>query len=345
MSVLLTGATGFVGMEVLARLLERGDDVVVLVRGDPEHRAQEVLRTLGVAAPLRAIAGDLSEPGLSIPGDVTEIVHCAASISFSLPLDEARRINVDGTRRVLAAARRLPHLRRLVHVSTAYVAGRHRGRFAAHDLDVGQSFRNGYEHTKHEAERLLAREADGLPLVVARPSIVVGESDTGWTPAFNVLYWPLRAFERGLLDRVPAARDGRVDVVPVDYVADALVTLLDGDDTGSVHLVAGDDAPTNAELVGLACRALDRPPPILDTATALDLDEAHVYAPYFDVETVFEPGPFAPPPLEGYFDRIVDYARRARWGKRGLSRSEARHPPVGGSAAVRAGAPAFGTTG
>src|SRR3954453_5090955 len=87
------------------------------------------------------------------------------------------------------------------------------------------------------------------------------------------------------------------------------------------------------------------PPPILDTATALDLDEAHVYAPYFDVETVFEPGPFAPPPLEGYFDRIVDYARRARGGKRGLSRSEARPPPVGGSAAVRAGAPAFGTTG
>ena len=334
MSALLTGATGFLGMEVLARLLERGDDVIVLVRGDAERRTQEVLQTLGTPEQrVRAIAGDLTEPGLSIPCEVTEIVHCAASISFSLPLDEARRINVDGTRRVLAAAHRLPRLRRLVHVSTAYVAGRHRGRFAGHDLDVGQSFRNSYERSKHEAEALLRDEADGLPLVVARPSIVVGESDTGWTPAFNVLYWPLRAFDRGLLDRVPAARGGRVDVVPVDYVADVLVTLLDSETTGTAHLVAGDDAPTNAQLVELACRALDRPPPVLDTATALDLEHADVYAPYFDVETVFESGPFTPPPLERYFDRIVDYARHARWGKRPLSRREAR-----------AGAPAFGVT-
>jgi nucleoside-diphosphate-sugar epimerase len=336
-SVLLTGATGFVGMEVLARLLERGDDVVVLVRGDAGRRTQEVLRTLGdrhAPARVRAIAGDLAEPGLSVPGDVTEIVHCAASISFSLPLDEARRINVDGTRRVLDAAHRLPRLRRLVHVSTAYVAGRHRGRFAARDLDVGQSFRNSYERSKHEAESLLREEADGLPLAVARPSIVVGESDTGWTPAFNVLYWPLRAFDRGLLDRVPAARDGRVDVVPVDFVADALVALLDGDATGTVHLVAGDAAPTNAQLVELACRALDRPPPVLDAAAGLDLDHGDVYVPYFDVETVFDQHPdLAPPALETYFDRIVDYARRARWGKRPLSRREAR-----------AGAPASGVT-
>src|SRR4051794_15935197 len=121
MSVLLTGATGFLGMEVLARLVERGDDVVVLVRGrDPQARLDDVLRTLYGDAPppaaqqVRAIAGDLSEPGLTVPCDVTEIVHCAASISFALPLDEARRINVDGTRRGLRGAHPPPGPRRVL---------------------------------------------------------------------------------------------------------------------------------------------------------------------------------------------------------------------------------------
>ena len=68
--------------------------------------------------------------------------------------------------------------------------------------------------------------ASDLPLVIARPSIVVGDRYSGWTPAFNVIYWPLRAFARGMLDEVPANPDGVVDVVPVDYVADALVHLL-----------------------------------------------------------------------------------------------------------------------
>ena len=96
-------------------------------------------------------------------------------------------------------------LRRLVHVSTAYVSGRHAGEFGEQDLDVGQEFRNTYERSKHEAERLL-RGADDLPLAVARPSIVVGHSASGWTSAFNVLYWPMRAFERGLLDGGARAR-------------------------------------------------------------------------------------------------------------------------------------------
>ena len=79
----------------------------------------------------------------------------------------------------------------------------------------------------------------------------MGESDSGWTPAFNVLYWPLRAFSRGLFDTVPALADGRVDVVPVDYVADGIVHLLDRAEAGVFNLVAGRDAPTVDELIEL----------------------------------------------------------------------------------------------
>ena len=126
--------------------------------------------------------------------------------------------------------------RRFVHVSTAYVAGTHTGRFGEDML--GTEFRNTYEQTKCEAERVVGAVTD-MDVAIARPSIVMGESDTGWTPAFNVLYWPLRAFARGLFEQVPALPDGRVDVVPVDYVADGIAKLIEVDATGTFNLVSG----------------------------------------------------------------------------------------------------------
>jgi long-chain acyl-CoA synthetase len=263
-------------------------------------------------------------------------VHCAASVSFDLPLDEARRINVDGTRHALEAARRAGA--RYVHVSTAYVAGRHPGRFRESRLMCGQTFRNTYEQTKAEAELLVHRS--GGDAVVVRPSIVMGESTTGWTPAFNVLYWPLRAFDRGLLGGIPSPPGARVDIVPVDYVADAIchVATARPDVQGVLQLVAADAAPTVAELVDLAAAALGRERPRLaDRATgfAEHSPDASRYLPYFDMEVVFDdhrsrevlgPAGIAPPPLAEYFGRLVDFARRAAWGKRPLPRPIANFP-------------------
>ena len=282
MSVLLTGATGFVGTEVLARLLRDGEDVVALVRD--ERRLDPVL-----GAHVRAVRGDLVAPELSVPDDITAIVHCAASVSFALPLDEARAINVEGTRAMLDLAERLG-VERFVHVSTAYVAGRHRGRFGEDDLWVGQEFRNSYERSKAEAEQLV-HDRD-LPSVVVRPSIVMGDSRTGWTPAFNVLYWPLRAYARGLLTHVPAAPDARVDIVPVDYVADAIVHVLRErpEARGVINATAGDDAVTVERLAELAAAALGRGRPRLAVEDGGGLaqrsEEAARYLPYFDMSVV-----------------------------------------------------------
>jgi len=281
---------------------------------------------------VRAVAGDVTRPGLGMPAalrtsvaeDICAILPCAASISFDMPLDEARAINVEGTRRVLDIARRTDA--RLVHVSTAYVAGLHAGRFHEDDLDVGQPFRNTYEQTKREAEQLVGA-AEDVPSAVARPSIVVGESATGWTPAFNVLYWPLRAFNRGLLDPVPAAPTGRVDIVPVDYVADGIVALLDDEARGTHNLVAGDDALTVDELLDVICAHMDRPRPALVDPADTDAagDHAAIYVPYFDVDTVFDAARAhaligRPPALASYFGRLVEYAAAARWGKKEIVR-------------------------
>ena len=97
-------------------------------------------------------------------------MHCAASIAFDLPLDEARAINVEGTREVIGFAREcksLGRLERFVHVSTAYVSGKYEGTFRERQLDAGQEFRNTYEQTKWEAEHVV-READDL-VAVHRP--------------------------------------------------------------------------------------------------------------------------------------------------------------------------------
>lgn len=352
-TVLLTGATGFLGMEVLARLVEREDvEVLALVRGGDDDEAQarldDVLHKLydaptpEMSQRVRALRGDATAEGLGLSdADRQEVVrrvdgvlHCAASIAFDLPLAEAREINTQGTRRVFDLAREISSLRRFVHVSTAYVSGDHAGCFRESDLDVGQGFRNTYEQSKYETEMLLAEQAGDLPLAIARPSIVVGETGTGWTPTFNVIYWPLQAFARGMFDRVPATPEGRVDIVPVDYVADALVHLLDHEEIcETVHLVAGDEAVSNTELIALASKLLDRPQPdLVDPSETLELEEASIYLPYFNVraefddsraQEVFGPHGLGPTPLADYFGPLLDYAVDTRWGRSPITRESA----------------------
>jgi long-chain acyl-CoA synthetase len=336
--VFLTGATGFLGMEVLARLLERtSHEVLCLVRARDDAGARErldgVLRTLyrdpaRYAARVHAVRGDVTHE-LAVPDDVDIVCHCAASISFDMELDEAREINVDGTEAILDLAR-TAGAHRFVHVSTAYVSGTYQGVFREGEL--GTEFRNTYEQTKAEAEELV-NAVEGIEVAIARPSIVMGESGTGWTPAFNVLYWPLRAFARGLFQQVPAKPDGLVDVVPVDYVADGIAALIDSHETGTFNLVSGADAATVDQLSELACTHFGRPkPPYVETgesAGAAADEHGAVYLPYFDMEVVFDDTNtrerlgIKAPKLATYFDALLDYAHTARWGKRGVSREEA----------------------
>jgi thioester reductase-like protein len=357
--VFLTGATGFLGMEVLARLLEHGDrDVFCLVRAADSTAAQERLQ--GVMGKLwrdpspyfsrvHAVAGDVTAPGLGIAAaerahvaeDITAVMHCAASISFDLPLEEARQINVEGTREVIGLAREAKsngRLDRFIHVSTAYVAGITRGTFRERQLDAGQEFRNTYEQTKWEAEHVV-NDASDLDPVIARPSIVMGESTSGWTPAFNVLYYPIRVFSRGLFPEVPARPEALVDVVPVDYVADALVQLLeDTSSSGVVNLVSGRDACTVDDLIGMTAAAFGKerprvvPPGSTGTGSAAHDEHAAVYFPYFDMDMVFDdararallgPAGIRCPHLADYFPRLIEYAQQTRWGKAPLTREEA----------------------
>jgi thioester reductase-like protein len=366
--VLLTGATGFVGMEVLARYLEHTDRrVYALVRGANERdvtaRLKHTLRSLfGAGHPYArrvvAVRGDITRPGLGLGRKrdqlaerVSEVVHGAASVSFELGLEDMRQINVEGTRRVLEFAERAQArggLRRLSYISTAYVAGEHAGRFNEDDLDVGQRFRNAYEQSKFEAERLVGGAR--LPVTVLRPSIVVGERDSGWTQSFNVLYWPLRAFSRGAYVALPARGDAPVDVVPVDYVADAIFALSQAPEAegSTYHLTAGSDATSVGELVELAAAYFRRRAPRLispgiyrrvvhplllqgarDERSRRALSRSQVFFPYFEMAVTFDDRRsrvalrgtgIAPTPLSHYFAQLVEFALAAEWGRRPIPR-------------------------
>ena len=365
--LLLTGATGFVGMEVLGRYLERSDQTIIVpVRAaDDGAAAARLDTTLAVLFGARAsryrqrveaVAADLLTPGLGlsqerrieIAGRVGHVIHAAASVSFALPLEQSRAINLEGTSRVLELAELAADrggLERYAHVSTAYVAGTHAGPFHEHEHDVAQGFRNAYEQSKFEAERLV--RASGLPTTILRPSIVVGDRRSGWTAAFNVLYWPLRAFARGLYPAVPAMPTSRVDVVSIDYVADAVYEICQSDAGIGVtyHLAAGAEASSVGELVDLAARYFKRPPPRVLTPPEFEvylegitgaqrsaLGNSAVYFPYFDVRTEFdtarargllEPLGISVSPLGNYLERLLDFAIRSRWGKRPIGRTEA----------------------
>ena len=362
--ILLTGATGFVGMTVLARLLADGREVHCLVRASDDEEADARLRAVlaRVQAPdsgrAVAVAGDVtsSRVGLSDAryGNLAErvgtIIHSAASVSFDLPIGEARAINVQGTRRMLDFASAARDLERFAYVSTAYVAGDRRGTVYEDDQRVGR-FRNSYERSKHEAEALV--RDSGLPWTIARPSIVVGERETGWTASFNVLYAPLRAFAAEVTPVVPARRRSPVDVVPVDYVADAVHALSEAPEASgqTLHVVAGAHASTVGEIVAMAEARFTTPTPRLVPPRAYRsviepvvakrapasarrlLKSTEPYFPYFSMRlrfddararAILEPRGIRATPLPAYFDRLIDYAVAARWGRTEMGHADAR---------------------
>jgi long-chain acyl-CoA synthetase len=371
--VLLTGTTGFVGMALLARYLERTErPVYALVRAvNDRTAAARTRRTLhalfGPEHPygqrVIPVRGDITRRGLGMRAEcdqlaehVNEVVHGAASVSFELELDTLREINVEGTRRMLDFAELCSDrggLRRFSYISTAYVAGQHRGCFSEDDLDVGQRFRNGYERSKFEAETLVTSACEEMPITVLRPSIVVGERASGWTVSFNGLYWPLRAFARGAFAALPARRDAPVDVVPVDYVADASFALAQMREAegATFNLTAGAHTSTVGELVELATTSFQRPAPqLLDpwvyrrmvhpvlSSLARDprlrgaLTRAKIFFPYFTAGVRYDDRRaraalhgtgIAQTPLRSYFHRLVAFAVASGWGRRQIPRARA----------------------
>jgi nucleoside-diphosphate-sugar epimerase len=344
----LTGATGLVGRAVLARML-RADPalrVAVLVR-DPA-RWRKVDR-------VTPVAGDLLAPGLGLGADVRAelerevdlVVHAAADVVFSRPLDVARATNVAGTRRVLELAGEWPRVERLVYVSTAFVAGRRTGSIAEASEDGGAGWVNAYEQSKWEAERLV--RAATRPWLILRPStIVCDDPGDGTVTQYNAVHHAVRLLHRGLVPMIPSAPGATVDLVPADYVAAAIAALAVREDLGgrTFHLCAGAGALAIGELLERTWEVFARdaawkrkalPRPVLadlrtyallersidrtgDEALRRSLRGLSHFAPQLALPKRFETAGAdtllgAPaPPVGSYWARVVDHLLTARWG-------------------------------
>jgi thioester reductase-like protein len=265
-NVFLTGGTGFLGAEIMKRILRSHPKtrLTLLVRSTHRETARErldrqLLRSFGQEEASRyreridVVNGDISLRGLGMDNDriqslqsrVDQVIHCAATIRFDLPLDVARRDNTEGTRNILTFAEGIQRLRRLDYVGTAYVAGQRDGLVKEDELDVGQQYSNSYERTKMEAETLVRAFAKSRPAAIYRPSIVVGDSRTGETTSFQGFYQALlfyrQLYSKGIVLIVPADPDAIIDIVPIDYVVDALFGLIHTEKSlGRVfHLTSG----------------------------------------------------------------------------------------------------------
>ncbi|MBE1547646.1 thioester reductase-like protein/short-subunit dehydrogenase [Mycobacterium sp. OAS707] len=248
MRYVVTGGTGFIGRRVVSEILAGSHDaeVCVLVRRNSLGRFERLATEWGPRA--KPLVGDLTAADLGLTdeaitelGAVDHVVHCAAIYDITADDVSQRAANVEGTRAVIDLCRRLDAT--LHHVSSIAVAGTYRGEFTEDDFDVAQELPTPYHQTKFEAESLV-RSTPGLRYRVYRPAVVVGDSRTGEMDKIDGPYYFF-----GLLAKLAVLPSftpmvlpdtGRTNIVPVDYVVDALVELMhtDGRDGQTFHLTA-----------------------------------------------------------------------------------------------------------
>lgn len=261
--ILLTGVTGALGSALLPSLAHRFSqhEIVCIIRGTSESDAASRLETVAAHSGLladdigrvRVLLGDvaLERFGLGkgayrvLAEHTLKIIHLAASVDFNAPLAESRAANVDSTRHIIQFAkdcrRRDDPGFRLNYVSTAYVAGTATGRLKESALRNGQSFWNSYEQSKLEAEELAEKAKVEIPITIYRPSQIIGHSKTGKIAKFFGFYEFIGLAVRGRSNVLVADANARPDMVPCDYICDAILHFDSQNHAAgkTYHLAAG----------------------------------------------------------------------------------------------------------
>jgi nucleoside-diphosphate-sugar epimerase len=369
--ILLTGATGLLGRYLLRDLLLAGYPVAVLARDAPGVPATD--RVAALLDDISTALGRRLPQPVVLPGDVrrrevglmpTEqrwladhcgaVVHAAASLAFRPTRDgEPRATNVEGTQHLLDLCRRL-RVSEFHHVSTAFVCGAAAGTVFEDDPADGRHFHNAYEATKADAERLV-RSTAGLRATIYRPSVIVGDSRTGFTSTYHGVYRfiefayrlaepPAPGRPRRLALRLPLTGDEPRNLVPVDWVAQAIVRLIGRPACHgrTYHLTAPRLVPVRLlkevaeELLQVEGVRFGGPGVVEDTTglERLFLDRLEEYWPYLHGDPEFDsrrlqaalpdlPAVVIDRPL---VERLVQFAVTDEWGHRG--RRGAKAPPA-----------------
>src|SRR5687768_6218327 len=201
-TIFLTGFPGFIAERLVERLAQPDTQFFLLVQPQFVEKATLAVERIAnkTQTPLENFAlieGDITDRNLGISDDdletireeTTDVFHLAAAYDLAVDRETATRVNLEGTKNVNELCRSLPNLRRYNYVSTCYVAGKRLGRILETDLAHDAGFRNFYEETKYLAEMEVEKLKADLPVTIFRPSVVVGDSQTGETVKYDGIYY------------------------------------------------------------------------------------------------------------------------------------------------------------
>lgn len=356
-TVFITGITGFLGSYFAKEALSRGDKVVGLVRPLENMLAEErVEDTFGRDSGIEVVEGDVREDDLGLGRAqltdlrerVKEIWHFAGLTSFDEHRkDEIEEVNYTGTVNVVGFASGVINLDFLAHISTAYVCGDIQGVVYEDDFSTRRTFRNTYEESKYLAERAVHRS--DIKHIIFKPSVVVGDSRTGETPCFNMVYIPWAGVhlakkrytrDKDVADgetielplKIVGNPDATLNIIPIDYVVDMMSQLGRRENIGKTYHLANPDPTTMGELLGAISSALnvegvEYVPTLakdneLNALERLYLSRTGPYQQYmltndpvFDMTNSGGLGARVPKPDQAFLHRLIQYGMENNWGR------------------------------
>lgn len=316
-TIFLTGFPGFIAERLVKRLANADTQFFLLVQPQFIDKAMQAVKEIAQAAntPIENFAlieGDITQENLGISEkdlqvvkrETTDVYHLAAVYDLAVEKDLAFRVNVEGTRKTNEFVKNLPNLRRYNYVSTCYVSGKRKGVIYETELEHDAGFRNFYEETKYLAELEVEKLKAELPVTIFRPSVVVGDSETGETAKYDGIYYLIHYLRKApnLLRFVNVGnKNVELNLVPVDFVVEAMAVLAkDKNAVGKTIALADPNPLTTEELFDAIAEAMTdkksviKPPPqVIEKSLMLPFAPAvsglpHSAVPYFFVPQTYD---------------------------------------------------------
>jgi nucleoside-diphosphate-sugar epimerase len=267
--VLITGADGYLGMRLARRYLEATSDRLALwVRSADASEFHAKRENLARQIDDREDRvsyhwGDLvnEDPFSSLdPTEINSVIHSAAVTRFNVDEATARRVNTEGTERLLRFAGKCPSLEAFGLLSTVYASGLKAGEVDEAPLDGGSGFANHYERSKWLSENTLLTEYDHLPWRILRVATVIADSDDGRVSQYNAFHNTLKLFYYGLLSLIPGRPETPVYFVTGEFVTGAVFELMARSQSKAIYHVSHTEAEclTLGELIDLAFETFEQ---------------------------------------------------------------------------------------
>ncbi len=347
-TIFMTGFPGFIAERLVKRLAAPNVRFFLLVQKKFIEKAR--LDIAGFAAEtgisknnFLIVEGDITKKNLGlsqkdsdeIKAQTTDVFHLAAVYDLAVARETGFAVNVEGTKNINEFVKSLPHLRRYNYVSTCYVAGGRTGEILENELEHDAPFRNFYEETKYLAEVSVEHLKKEVPTTIYRPSVVVGDSETGETAKYDGIYYLinyLKLFPSLFRFVNVGNKNVRLNLVPVDFVVEGIAALSrDAECVGKTIALADPNPLTTEEVFDaisetmIGKKSVIKPPPILVEKTLmlpftpLMSGLPHSGVPYFFISQTYDTGVadsflaahgIACPPFQTYVKNLLAFVEK-----------------------------------